>query len=86
MRKAKEALFSLTFCMLALLRAAICSLESQRRKKLSTSAISNAYKIYNSIQICNPNSWLAKTFVVTLATGNIDMGRLLSLCHLKSLK
>ena len=67
-RKAKEALCSIMFCMLALLRAAIRSLESQRRKKLLTSAISNAYKIYNSIQICNPSSWLAKMFVVTLVT------------------
>ena len=49
-------------------KSRICSLESQRRKKLLTSAISNAYKIYNSIQICIPNSWLAKMFVVTLVT------------------
>ena len=39
--------------MLALPRRAICSSESQKGKKLLTSAISNAWKIHNAIKVCN---------------------------------
>ena len=39
--------------MLALPRRVICSSESQKGKKLLTSAISNAWKIHNAIKVCN---------------------------------
>ena len=52
-RKASKALYSIMFCMLALPRRAICSLESPKEKKLLTSAISNASKIHNAIKVCN---------------------------------
>ena len=42
LRKAREALCSIMFFMLALLKAVIYNLESQRRKKSLISAISNA--------------------------------------------
>ena len=38
------------------------------KKKSLTSAISNVWKIHNSILVCNLNSWLAKKVVVTLVT------------------
>ena len=56
-RKAREALSSLTFFMLALLRAVIYSLESQRKKPMSlTSAISDAWKIHDVFLVFNLKS------------------------------
>ena len=72
--------------MLALPRAAICRLESQRRKKLLISAISNAWKIYNAILVCNLKSSLKNKIVVTLVTLIWLFSSVVLLCYLKALK